>query len=74
MKRKTLLSITRQEPPERLHSIDEAADILGLSHHTVRNWVRDRKIEVNKQGSRSLISSNEIERLIREGRRPAIAA
>ena len=35
-------------PLERLYSIEAAAEYLSCSKHTIRNWIRDRKIEFVK--------------------------
>jgi len=75
MRRKILRSIARRETGlDPLYSIQEAADLTGLSHWTLRKWAKDGKIETNKQGSRRLISESELERLLEEGRRPALTA
>jgi len=74
MNRKVIRPIESPKAPETLHSLDEVAARLGLSHWTLRSWVRDGKINSNKQGRRRLVSSYEIERLLEEGRRPMVAA
>ncbi len=47
-------------------------EMLGLTERTIRDWIAARKIEVIKIGASVRIPSSEIDRLIREGRRPAL--
>jgi excisionase family DNA binding protein len=53
---------------EPLKSIEEAADIWGVSPWTVRAYVRQGKIRPVRIGRRVLIEAQEIQRLIDEGR------
>ena len=53
---------------ESLKSIEEAADIWGVSPWTVRAYVRQGKIRPVRIGRRVLIEAQEIQRLIDEGR------
>ena len=57
--------------PERLFSVDETADLLALSHWTIRDWIKLGKMESHKLGGRRLIARSEIERLLNESRKPA---
>ena len=53
---------------ESLKSIEEAAEVLGLSAWTVRAYVRKGRINPVRLGRRVLIEPCEIERVIAEGR------
>jgi predicted site-specific integrase-resolvase len=46
----------------------------GLSVWTWRRWAYDGKIASVKAGKRLLIPASEVERIMREGLRPALAA
>ena len=46
--------------------------IFGLTERTIREWIATRKIEVIKVEGSVRIPATEVERLIREGRRPAV--
>jgi excisionase family DNA binding protein len=45
------------------YSTEETANLLGISIHTVRQWVYYQKIEAVKQSGHYLIPETEIERL-----------
>jgi len=68
------MSARVSESAERLVSVAEAAGRLGLSIWTLRNWAYAGKVASCKLGSRLLIPESEIERLISESMRPAVAA
>jgi excisionase family DNA binding protein len=53
---------------EPLKSIEEAAEIWGVSPWTVRAYVRQGKIRPVRIGRRVLIEATEVLRLIEEGR------
>lgn len=53
---------------EPLKSIEEAAEIWGVSPWTVRAYVRQGKIRPVRIGRRVLIEAAEVLRLIEEGR------
>ena len=57
---------------KELFSVNEAAQILGLSPATVRRWVFDRRLEVVKLGRRVLLKRQILDRLIQSGTRPAL--
>jgi excisionase family DNA binding protein len=60
--------------PGELVSIEEAAKRLGGMHVlTIRRWVAERRIASVKLGSRVFVPESEIERLIKEATRPAVA-
>jgi excisionase family DNA binding protein len=48
--------------------LKEAADAVGLSHWTLRQYIREGKISAIKLGRRVLIEPAELERLIDQGR------
>jgi excisionase family DNA binding protein len=54
-----------------LISVEEAARRLGLKQVTIRLWVACRKMTSVKLGRRVLIPESEIDRLIKQGLRPA---
>ena len=56
---------------ERHVGVNDAHDISGLSPWTWRRWAYDGKIASVKAGRRLLIPVSEIERVMREGLRPA---
>jgi excisionase family DNA binding protein len=53
---------------EPLKSIEEAAEIWGVSPWTVRAYVRQGKIRPVRIGRRVLIEPDEIRRIVDEGR------
>jgi len=57
---------------ERLLSVSQVAERLGLRPVTVRQWASARKITRIKLGRRTLIPSSEVERLIEAGMIPAL--
>ena len=52
-------------------TVQEAADELGLSVHTVRAWIAQRRIAHLHLGRAIRIPHTEIERLLRESTVPA---
>jgi excisionase family DNA binding protein len=62
------------DPQQRLFGPAATAEMLGLSIHTVRAMVYAGRIASVKLGSRLLISSLEINKLIAENERPRIKA
>jgi excisionase family DNA binding protein len=51
--------------------LKEAAASIGLSHWTLRQWIRQGKIAAVRIGRRILVEPAELERLIEEGRKEA---
>jgi len=49
----------------------QAAEAVGLSHWTLRAYVRQGKIRAVKIGRRILIEPSELQRLVEEGRKAA---
>ena len=56
---------------DRLLRVPEVVRILGVKEATVRRWILQRKIPTVRIGKSVGIPEREIERLIREGTRPA---
>jgi|SoiMetStandDraft_2_1073263.scaffolds.fasta_scaffold4476793_1 excisionase family DNA binding protein len=56
---------------DSLRSVREAAAVLGVSPHTVRHWVRDRRLPHRRLGRRILFSTDDLGRVIRAARVPA---
>lgn len=49
--------------PEKLYSLPEVADFLGLSLLTVKRWSYQRRFPVVKLGSRTMVRESEIVKL-----------
>ena len=58
---------------EKLLTVDEAAQKLGVKVPTIRTWILNRCIEFIRVGGLVKISNCEIERIIEEGRQPRSA-
>jgi len=58
---------------ERLYSVDEAAELLRLSHWTIWSWLKTGKLRGAKVGDRRVIRESELQRLIVDDARPAKA-
>jgi excisionase family DNA binding protein len=50
-----------------LLTIEEAAEALSLSPHTIRSWVKGRRIEFVRLGRSIRIRRTEVDRVLREG-------
>jgi len=48
--------------------LKEAAETVGLSHWTLRQYIREGKIAAIRLGRRVLIEPGELERLVEQGR------
>jgi excisionase family DNA binding protein len=64
-------SSTRRGVRQPLLRVEDAADALGLSPKTLRDWITQRRIGIVRLGGAVRISQNEIERLIEVGTQPA---
>jgi uncharacterized Fe-S cluster-containing radical SAM superfamily protein len=53
--------------------VAEFADRLGISVHCARNWAYQRRISSTKLGKLLFIPVGEIDRLIQENMKPALA-
>jgi len=56
---------------ERLRSVQEASEILGLSSWTIRRWIQTKRLVPVRLGSRVLLEESELQRVIQEGRKSA---
>ena len=56
----------RQQPGTRSHllSVEEAADYLGISTGTMRNWLSMRRVEYVKVGRLTRVSQNALDHYI----------
>jgi excisionase family DNA binding protein len=62
---------TRSELRPILHSVEETANLIRISPHTVRAYVRSGLIKPTRIGTRVLVSAAEIDRIAVEGLRPS---
>ena len=51
----------------RLLNCDEVAQLLGVSHWSIRSWINRGDVRSVKLGRRRLILSSEVDRIISEG-------
>lgn len=58
---------------ERLLSIKEASEILGLSSWTIRRWIQVKKLIPVRLGSRVLLEERELRRVVEEGKQRSAA-
>lgn len=49
---------------EKLYSVNEAAELLRLSHWTIWSWLKTGKLRGAKIGDRRVIRESELQRLI----------
>jgi excisionase family DNA binding protein len=49
---------------ERMYSVDEAAELLTLSHWTIRSWLNTGKLRGTRVGVRRVIRESELKKLI----------
>ena len=52
----------------RLHSIEESAEILGISPWTVRKYIREFKLQPVRIGRRVLLEEAELQRFVADSR------
>jgi excisionase family DNA binding protein len=62
----------KAQTAERPRTVAEAADELGLSVHTVRAWIADRRIGHLRLGRAIRIPASEIRRVIHQSTVPAV--
>ena len=56
----------------RHYGVNELEEFTGLSRWTWRRWAYDGKVASVKAGKRLLIPGTEVNRIMREGFRPAL--
>jgi len=59
---------------EPLLSIEQAADLLGVSPWTIRKWVSTNRIRIVRLGRRVLLEQHELRRIIDAGRTETVIA
>ncbi len=64
--------MTISKHKRQLVSVDDAAQILGLSHWTLRGWATKGIIASHRISTRLMFDRDEIDRLIRERERPRL--
>lgn len=52
-------------------SLIEAAPLLGVSPHTLRSWIRERRIAFHRLGRRIVFARDDLERFLENNRVPA---
>ena len=55
-----------------MHSLEQTAKRLGVSIHTLRAWVRERRIPFHRIGRRVLVADQDIEDLLAQSRVEAV--
>ena len=68
----SLTGRTVEQRPERPRTVNEAAEELGLSVHTIRAWVACRRIAHLRLGRAIRIPAAEIRRVIEQSTVPAV--
>jgi excisionase family DNA binding protein len=51
---------------EQLHTIPGSANILNVSDHTIKAWLRDGKLRRTKVGARTMIRESQLQRMIKD--------
>lgn len=62
----------KSETKPRLMSVRAAAEELGLSVWTLRSWAYSGRCSSHKVGSRLMIAPDEVDRIVRESKRPRL--
>lgn len=52
------------ELDKQFYTIQETADLLGVHHQTIRNWIRQGTLKAAKLGTHWRISAEEIARFV----------
>ena len=55
---------------QKMHSVQEVAEILGVHYMTARNWCVEGRIKAQKIGRMWRISDDELRRIVNEGLDP----
>jgi excisionase family DNA binding protein len=58
-------NLVQREIPKGLLTVDEAAQRLGISKHSLRGWVSRRQIPYVKIGRRTLFNPTDLDNLIK---------
>lgn len=58
---------------EPLISVEQAADVLGVSPWTIRKWISTNRIRIVRLGRRVLLEQSELRRIIEGGRTETVA-
>jgi excisionase family DNA binding protein len=68
------IATTRRPPPNdaRRLSVEHAAPILGISTHTLRQWLRARRIPFFRVGRRVVLDREDLEAFLRAHRVEAL--
>jgi len=72
-----LTSLLRRQSDKEWYTTKEAADLLGRSEYTVREWCRLRRVRAKKKASGRgqyqdwIVSHEELQRIQREGLLPS---
>ena len=54
-----------------LRSVEQAAELLGISRWTVRSYIKTGKLKPVRLGRRVLLAEDELERLVAQGQEQA---
>ena len=63
----------KRQAPGELKTVEETAELLSLSAHTIRGWMASRELEYVRLGRSVRVPLTAIERLIQRGTVPARA-
>ena len=56
----------------KLYTVEQVAEVLGVTTACIRRWVLERQIAFVKDGRLVRIPGNELERVLEAGMRPAL--
>lgn len=60
-----LVEILEMKKPDPLHDVKSAGKFLGgVSEHTVRTWLRDRRLTRVKVGRRTMVRESDLMRFV----------
>ena len=54
--------------PEKWVNLEDIAEYLSVSKDTVRTWMREGKLPINKAGKRYKFKISEVDEWVRDGR------
>jgi excisionase family DNA binding protein len=55
----------KQKDSEDFLTVDEAAELVGLSHWTIRKYIHEAKLQRYKSASRTVVSRSELLELVK---------